>query len=70
MHRLRLQRLSVHADLLVARRRVTAYVPYSPAWDAAMARVEDLEREAWRLEQADAQLVPIRGRSESRPELR
>lgn len=33
----------------VARRRVAAARPFSPAWDAAMAQLEDVEREVWRL---------------------
>ena len=32
--------------LALARRRVEDLQPYSPAWDAAMSWVEDLEREA------------------------
>lgn len=31
-------------DLAIARSRAAEYVPYSPAWDAAMGRVEELER--------------------------
>ena len=37
---------SVMAHLEEARRLVRDLQPYSPAWDAAMAWVEDLEREA------------------------
>jgi hypothetical protein len=33
-----------------ARLRALALVPYSPAWDAAMGDIEDLERALWRLE--------------------
>lgn len=33
-----------------ARRRVAGEMPYSPAWDAAMALLEDRERELWRIE--------------------
>ncbi len=37
-------------DLLsAARRRANDLSPYSPAWDAAMAGVEDLERQLWGL---------------------
>ncbi|MEX1170497.1 MAG: hypothetical protein WEE50_10185 [Chloroflexota bacterium] len=43
-------RNSVATDLAVARRRAWALMPYSPAWDAAMAMVEDLERLLWQLE--------------------
>jgi len=32
--------------LAIARRRVEDLQPYSPAWDAAMSWVDDLEREA------------------------
>jgi hypothetical protein len=31
-------------DLAIARSRAAEYVPFSPAWDAAMGRVEELER--------------------------
>ena len=41
-------RMSIEADLHLARRRASALMPYSPAWDAAMAIVEDLERALWR----------------------
>jgi hypothetical protein len=37
--------------------RANDQVPFSPAWDAAMADVEDIERELWR-----------RGESRTRPE--
>jgi hypothetical protein len=40
----------VASDLAVARRRTWALTPYSPAWDAAMAIVEDLERALWQLD--------------------
>ena len=40
----------VQSDLDVARRRAWALTPFSPAWDAAMAIVEDLERALWLLE--------------------
>ena len=39
-----IDRTRIEADLCVARRRAWALTPYSPAWDAAMAMVEDLER--------------------------
>ncbi len=35
-------------QLRAARQRVMELQPFSPAWDAAMARVEDLERLIWR----------------------
>jgi hypothetical protein len=34
-------------DLAIARSRAAEYVPFSPAWDAAMGRVEELEQWAW-----------------------
>jgi hypothetical protein len=43
-------RITIEADLHLARRRAWALTPYSPAWDATMAIVEDLERSLWRLE--------------------
>jgi hypothetical protein len=36
---------TVRRHLARARERVAELQPYSPAWDAAMAGVEDLERE-------------------------
>ncbi len=35
----------LEAKLAVARERVASLQPYSPAWDAAMAGVDDLEHE-------------------------
>jgi hypothetical protein len=35
--------------LAAARRRARDLSPYSPAWDAAMADVDDLEEQLWRL---------------------
>lgn len=35
-----------------ARLRALALMPYSPAWDAAMVELEDLERLLWRLDEA------------------
>lgn len=46
-----IDRVAVKAELTAARRRAGEYLPFSPAWDAAMGRVEDLERELWRLEE-------------------
>jgi hypothetical protein len=48
------KRINTEIDLAAARRRVRVDVPFSPAWDADMARVEDLERALWRLEPAEA----------------
>jgi hypothetical protein len=42
----------LRARIEAARRRVEIEVPFSPSWDAAMATLEDAERELWRLEQA------------------
>ena len=42
-------------DLLAARRRATDYLPFSPAWDAAVARVEDLERFLWLVDRASTE---------------
>jgi hypothetical protein len=52
-----LQRLRIHLALPIARRRVSRSVPLSPAWDAAIGRLEDLERERWRLDHPEAQTV-------------
>ena len=49
MYRLKLQLLNIDLELMIARKRAAECVPYSPAWDAAMAHVEDLERDAWHL---------------------
>jgi len=35
---------SLELDLAIARSRAAEYVPFSPAWDAAMGRVEELEQ--------------------------
>jgi len=37
-------------EVSAARLRALALVPFSPAWDAAMDRVEELERTLWRLD--------------------
>jgi hypothetical protein len=50
MRNFNLERMSVDHALMVARRRAEARVPFSPAWDAAMGLVEDLEREAFQLD--------------------
>lgn len=39
-------------DLSAARLRAGNLRPFSRAWDAAMARVEDLERDLWRSQEA------------------
>jgi hypothetical protein len=50
--------LSHHVDrrrleltLTVARQRVQWESPFSPSWDAAMAALEDVEREVWLIEE-------------------
>jgi hypothetical protein len=50
MTNLNLERMSVDHALMVARRRADARIPFSPSWDAAIGLVEDLEREASRLD--------------------
>ena len=47
------ERVAIEIDLVTARRRAQADTPFSPAWDAAMTWVEDLERELWRLDHAE-----------------
>jgi hypothetical protein len=42
----------LRARIETARQRVETEAPFSPSWDAAMAALEDAERELWRLEQA------------------
>jgi hypothetical protein len=48
-----IDRADVILNLAGARRRAWALIPYSPAWDAAMTLVEDLERELWRVDHPD-----------------
>ena len=48
-----LDRADLAMSLAVARRRAWALTPYSPAWDAAMAIIEDLERVLWRVDHPD-----------------
>lgn len=38
------RRILLEFELMTARRRAAEYRPFSPAWDVAMARVEELER--------------------------
>jgi hypothetical protein len=45
------KRLALELELFSARRRADEYRPFSPAWDAAVAEVEDLERALWRIEE-------------------
>ena len=44
----------LEAQLASARERAASLQPYSPAWDAAMAGVDDLERELRERLQASA----------------
>lgn len=48
----------LEAQLAAARARAATLQPYSPAWDAAMAGVEDLERDLRERLQADAAQQP------------
>ncbi len=43
-------RVVIESDLVAARRRARDLMPFSPAWDAAIALTEDLERAMWGLE--------------------
>jgi hypothetical protein len=43
-------RMELEREVGAARVRALALVPFSPAWDAAMTLVEDLERELWRFD--------------------
>jgi hypothetical protein len=47
---MRVDQHRLEAELSAARLRALALVPFSPAWDAAMGAIEDLERVLWRLE--------------------
>ena len=44
MSQLLVDRLAIESDLATARRRAEGETPGSPAWDAAMEWVDDLER--------------------------
>ena len=43
-------RLDAELQLVRARQRASQYLPFSPAWDAAMQTVDECERRAWLLE--------------------
>ena len=58
------ERADVVRNLAAARRRASALMPYSPAWDAAMAIVEDLERVLWRVDHPDHARLDL-GRADS-----
>ena len=51
------RRLNLELELFSARRRADEYLPYTPAWDAAIAEVEDLERALWRMDHGQATTV-------------
>ncbi len=44
MWRQDIDQVAIETDLRVARRCARDLTPFSPAWDAAVARIEDLER--------------------------
>jgi hypothetical protein len=58
------ERADIVLNLAAARRRAWALTPYSPAWDAAMAIVEDLERVLWRVDHPDNAPLDL-GRADS-----
>lgn len=45
----------IERRLDAAVRTADGLVPFSPAWDAAMANVEDLQRELWHRQAEDAE---------------
>jgi hypothetical protein len=53
--------------VMTARRRIRAETPFSPAWDAAMAELEDAEREVWRLGTEPSAAPPPAGRRWAAP---
>ena len=44
------RRLRIQLAIAMARRQASKHRPLSPDWDAAIGRVEDLERERWHLD--------------------
>ena len=52
----------LHAKIEAARRRVEIEFPFSPSWDAAMAALEDADRELWRFEQSMAATASLGSR--------
>jgi hypothetical protein len=52
-----MHRADVERALAAAQRRARDLVPYSPAWDALMGYVEELERSLWRLDVGEAGIV-------------
>jgi len=56
------RRVLVEFELATARRRAAEYWPFSPAWDAAMGMVEELERKLAMVARPhvdDAVLIPV-----------
>jgi len=53
------QRLRIAFQLSLARQRMADCARFSPSWDAATAQVEDLEREAWRLNEVAPLIASI-----------
>lgn len=49
------ERLLLERRLAAALRAAEGLVPFSPAWDAAMANVEELQRELWNRQAEDAE---------------
>lgn len=48
------ERALIERRLAAAIRTADELMPFSPSWDAAMAHVEDLERELWHRRTEDA----------------
>jgi hypothetical protein len=48
-------RRRLELTLTVARQRVQWESPFSPSWDAAMAALEDIEREVWLIDERGPQ---------------
>lgn len=59
MYHLRIRELELEHDLIAARRRAGLCLPSSPAWDAAMAMVDDLERQLWVVERMRGCPAPV-----------
>jgi hypothetical protein len=53
-----LARLDAELQLVRARQRASQYLPFSPAWDAAMETVDECERRAWLLERTNGTTRP------------
>jgi hypothetical protein len=64
------RRVLVEFELATARRRAAEYWPFSPAWDAAMGMVEELERTLALVSRPLAEgpaLVPVCSATRRRP---